>query len=60
MLTPQRAPGGAGAANLRSMPLLVLCAFFAVAAHIFCWRIGGMTWSVWLLAAMLGVLVALR
>lgn len=42
------------------MSLLVLCAFFAVAAHTFRWRIGGMAWSVWLLAAMLGVLVALR
>jgi len=42
------------------MSLLVLCASFALAAQVFRWKVGGMVWSVWLLASMLGVLVALR
>lgn len=42
------------------MSLLALCASFAVIARAFRWRLGGAVWSVWTLAAMLGVLVALR
>jgi hypothetical protein len=42
------------------MSLLVLCASFAAAARAFRWRVGGMVWSMWTLAALLGVLVALR
>ena len=42
------------------MSLLVLCALFAVIVRAFRWRVGGMVWSVWMLTAVLGVLVALR